>query len=188
MRCLIAIALFVSGCEPGRPASYSTVDLGNASPPGDGTSAGSSYEASSDPTSSTASTRGDTEPAKVERRTNNYYDRIGAPAGRADPDGNFYDGTGAPQGRVDSSGSYYDRTGAPAGRADSGGSFYDRTGAPAGRIDSSGNLYDGTGAPAGRIDSNGNVYDATGAPAGRVDGACDDACKRDAAAHVLLKQ
>lgn len=120
--------------------------------------------------------------AARERRT---FDRTGAPAGRVDAEGRFYDHTGAPAGRVDERGNYFDRTGAPAGRADADGRFYDRTGAPSGRIDADGRIYDRTGAAAGRVDADGRVYDRTGAPAGRVDGACDEACKRDAAKRLL---
>ena len=117
-----------------------------------------------------------------------YYDGTGLNAGRRDAQRNFYDATGAYAGRTDAQGTYYDRTGVDTGRVDAQQNYYTGTGAYAGRLDASGTLYDGTGLNAGRIDDQGNIYDARGLYAGHVDGDCDDACKRDAAARVLLPQ
>jgi len=122
------------------------------------------------------------------RRGANAYDHTGAYAGRIDAQGNLYDRTGAYAGRVDERESFYDHTGAYAGRVDDRGEVFDPTGAYAGRVDAQGQLYDRTGAVTGRLDANGNVYDHTGAFAGRVDGSCDEACRRTAAAQILLRR
>jgi hypothetical protein len=136
-----------------------------------------------EPTANSSAASPSVSPEPMHPRTG--YDRTGAYAGRAE-NGNYYDRTGAYAGRRDND-RYYDRTGSFAGRVDQD-RYYDRTGSFAGRVDDSGAMYDKTGAAAGRIDASGNIYDKTGAYAGRVEGGCDDACRRETAARILLEQ
>jgi hypothetical protein len=113
--------------------------------------------------------------------------RIGAPtyAGPRDPRGRFADNTGALVGRRDSTGGYYGTRGDYVGRADSTNNYYAPSGRYVGRLNDDGSFFDATGAYAGRVDSQGNVYDNTGAST-RHNGSCDDACRQDTVARILL--
>jgi hypothetical protein len=73
------------------------------------------------------------------------------------------------------------------GHVDSPHNFYDATGTYAGRRNDDGSFFDGRGNYAGRIDVTGNVYANRGhATANMVSGLCDDDCKNDAVANVVL--
>jgi hypothetical protein len=125
-------------------------------------------------------------PSGIVTEPHTFYDSSGAVAGKRDAHGFFYDRTGAYVGRRDSASNFYGSAGTLAGRVDSAQNYYDAAGTYAGRCNDDGSYFDGTGAYAGRIDVSGNLYDRTGVAVGHVDGFCDDACKQDAVARVLV--
>lgn len=90
----------------------------------------------------------------------------------------------------DGLGTYYDRAHAFVGRVDSAHNFYDANGIYVGRRNDDGSFFDAHGNYAGRIDVSNNLYSATGARTGTwtplVAGVCDDDCRNDAAASVVL--
>ena len=90
----------------------------------------------------------------------------------------------------DGLGKYYGRARAFAGRVDSAHNFYDANGMYVGRRNDDGSFFDAHGNYAGRIDVSNNLYSATGARTGTwtplIAGVCDDDCRNDAAANVVL--
>jgi len=126
-------------------------------------------------------------PGPPARGSNELRDATGGVMARVDGDGTVHDATGAIVRRVDSDGEYRDVTGGITGRADSDGGYRDSTGAPVGRLEADGTIRDSTGGTVGRLDSDGTIRDATGQVIERIDGPCDEDCRRDAAAGILLK-
>ena len=66
--------------------------------------------------------------------------------------------------------------------------YYSATGAYVGHHSDNGDLFDSHGAYAGRIDPSDNLYDRTGALVSRLTSFCDEACRAEAIAPLLVPQ
>jgi hypothetical protein len=86
----------------------------------------------------------------------------------------------------DLAGNYRRRNGLLAGRIDSTQNYWDANGGFVGRRNDNGDFFDRKGAYAGRIDVSGNVYDSRGKQTGTVGGDCDELCRQNAVAEILL--